>query len=185
MGGGLQARASGDTATEGAKLPPAVIAVIDVQKIMNESSAAKSVKEQLAARRQSYQKEVTADEQALREEEKKLMGERKTLSEEEFAKKRQAFETKVGEAQRKIQKKTQELDAAFNQALGTIKKSLGQIVAQKAADRGATLVLDRGQTVVVESSFDITTSVLEELNKQLPQVKVALDAKKPAEEKKK
>ena len=97
------------------------------------------------------------------------------MTDEEFAEKRKAFEAKVAEVQHKIQKRTQELDQAFNQAIAQIKKSLGEIVAQKAADRGATIVFDRGQTIVVESSFDITDVVLAELNKKLPDVKVKLD----------
>ncbi len=162
-------------ATEG-KFAPAVVAVVDMQKIMQESLAAKSVKDQLAAQRQTYQKEVTADEQKLRENEKSLQEQRAKLSAEDFAKKRTDFETQVRAVQEKVQQRAQALDVAFNQAFATIKQSLGKIVAQEASNRGANVVLDRGQTVVIEASFDITAPVLAQLNKDLPKVAVTIPA---------
>lgn len=169
------APAAGPAATAPAKFAPAVIAVVDMQKIMHESAAAKSAREQLSARRQSYQQEVTADEQKLREAEKKLMEQRSSLSPEDFAKRRTEFEAQVRQVQQKVQRRAQALDAAMTQALGTIKQSLGKIVAQAASDRGATVVLDRGQTIVVESSLDITAPVLAQLNKDLPKVTVTVN----------
>lgn len=163
------------TTTEG-KFAPAVVAVVDMQKIMQESLAAKSVKDQLAAQRQTYQKEVTADEQKLRENEKSLQEQRAKLSAEDFTKKRTDFETQVRAVQEKVQQRAQALDVAFNQAFATIKQSLGKIVAQEASNRGANVVLDRGQTVVIEASFDITAPVLAQLNKDLPKVAVTVPA---------
>jgi outer membrane protein len=154
------------------KFPAAVVAVVDVQKILQDSSAAKHVREQLASKRDGYQKEVTADEQKLRDAEKKLAEERPKLAEADFAKKRKEFEDNVRTVQQKVQDRSKILDTAFNTALGKIREQLGQIVANAASSRGVTLVLDKGQVVVVESSFDLTTTVLDELNKKLPKVDV-------------
>jgi outer membrane protein len=158
-------------ATSG-KFPPAVVAVVDVQKILQDSSAAKSVRDQLATRREGYQKEVTADEKKLRETEKQLATEQGKIPEADFAKKRKDFETNVRAVQQKVQDRSRTLDASFNSALAVIRENLGQIVANAANARGVTLVLDKGQVVVVESSFDMTNQVLDELNKKLPRVDV-------------
>jgi Skp family chaperone for outer membrane proteins len=158
------------------KLPAAVIAVVDIQKILSESVAAKGVRDQLATRRDAYQRQVTADEQKLRDAEQALVKERATLKPEDFAKKRQAFEEQVKQVQQRVQERARILDTAFNKALGTIRQNLGQVVAEAAEAKGATVVLDKGQVVVVESSLDLTASVLETLNKKLPKVTVELPA---------
>lgn len=159
-------------AAEAGKFPPAVVAVVDVQKIMRESSAAKSVRDQLATKRTEYQKMVNGDEQKLREEEQKLATEKSKLTAEEFAKKREAFAGKVKATQEEVQGRARVLDNAFNGALEEIKKALGQVVADAANAHGATVVMDRGQLLIVESSLDMTDEVLVALNKALPSVSV-------------
>ncbi len=154
------------------KFPAAVVAVVDIQKILQDSLAAKSVREQLATRRDGYQKEVTADEQKLRSTEKTLSEERAKLSEDDFKKKRQAFEEQVKAIQKKVQERAHTLDKSFNDSLNVIRQTLGQIVAEAAQKRGVTVVLDKGQVVVVESTLDLTALVLDELNKKLPKVVV-------------
>lgn len=160
----------------GTQFPSAIVAVVDMQKILQDSTAAKGVRDQLAGRRASYQQQVTADSQKLREAEKELIAQRGKISDEEFAKKRGEFEKKVSDAQKAIQERTRILDTAFNEALNTIRGSIGQIVADAAKARGVTLVLDKSQVVVVESSLDITSVVLADLNKKLPKVDVKLPA---------
>lgn len=153
-------------------LAPAIVAVVDMQKLMQESTAAKSVRDQLATRRESYQRDVRSDEQKLRETEQQLGQQRSSLTAEQFAAKRQSFEEQVRQVQQRVQDRARVLDTAFNDALGTIKQNLGQVVAEAASEKGATLVLDKGQVIVVESSFDITATVLDRLNRRLPKVDV-------------
>lgn len=166
-------------ATDG-KFPPAVVAVVDVQQIMRDSEAAKSVRAQLADKRTEYQKVVTADEQKLREAEKTLSDQKSKLSAQDFAAKRTEFEQKIRATQQSVQERARTLDTAFNGALEDIKKALGQVVADEAAKHGASVVIDRGQLLIVESSLDITKPVLEALNKSLPKVQVKVPDSKPA-----
>lgn len=163
-------------ATADGHLAPAIVAVVDMQKLMQESTAAKSVRDQLATRRESYQRDVQSDEQKLRETEQQLGQQRSTLTTEQFTAKRQSFEEQVRQVQQRVQARAHVLDTAFNEALGTIKQNLGQVVAEAASEKGATLVLDKGQVIVVESSFDITATVLDRLNRRLPKVDVHFPA---------
>lgn len=163
------------------RFAPAVVAVVDMQKLMQESTAAKSVREQLATRRESYQHDVQADEQKLREAEQKLGQQRSTLTAEQFTAKRRDFEEQVRQVQQRVQERAHVLDVAFNDALATIKQNLGQVVAEAASEKGASLVLDKGQVIVVESSFDITSTVLERLNQKLQRVEVKFPAEGQAQ----
>ncbi len=168
--------AAPSAATASARFAPAVVAVVDMQKLMQESTAAKSVRDQLATRRQTYQHDVQADEQKLREAEQKLGQQRSTLTAEQFAAKRHDFEEQVRQVQKRVQDRAHVLDVAFNDALATIKQNLGQVVAEAASEKGASLVLDKGQVIVVESSFDITATVLDRLNQKLQRVEVKFPA---------
>ena len=158
------------------KLPPAVIAVVNVQQILKESLAGKSVRDQLSSRREAYQREVTEEEKKLRAAEQELAKQRATLTEEQFAQKRREFEENVRKVQSGVQERARALDTAFNEALGTIRQNLGMVVAEAATEKGATVVLDRDQVIVVESSFDITDTVMERLNRKLPKVTVNVPA---------
>lgn len=152
--------------------PPAVVAVVDVERILKESTAGKSVRDQLASKRNTYQQEVTADEQKLRQAEQALRQQQATLTPEQFAAKRTEFENQARAAQQRVQGHARALDTALAEALTTIKNNVGQIVADIAASKGATVVLDKGQVIVVEAKLDLTAAVLEQLNRKLPRVDV-------------
>jgi len=156
--------------------PAAVIAVVDIERIMKESAAGKNVRDQLATRRTSYQQQVTADEAKLREAEQALVAQRATLTAEQFDVKRREFETQARAAQQRVQERARVLDTAFGEALGTIKQNVAQIVAELAKGRGVTVVLDKSQVIVVESSLDFTASVLTQLNTKLPRLEVRVPA---------
>lgn len=175
------APATAAPAAASTRFAPAVVAVVDMQKLMQESTAAKSVRDQLATRRQTYQHDVQADEQKLREAEQKLGQQRSTLTAEQFTAKRRDFEEQVRQVQQRVQERAHVLDVAFNDALATIKQNLGQVVAEAASEKGASLVLDKGQVIVVESSFDITATVLDRLNQKLQRVEVKFPAEGQAQ----
>lgn len=167
-------------AASAANFPPAVVAVVDIERILKESTAGKSVREQLATRRTAYQAQVTEDEKKLRDAEQALVQQRASLPADQFEVKRREFETQARAAQQRVQERARALDNAFGDALATIKKNVGQIVADIAASKGATVVLDKGQVIVVEAKLDLTEAVLTQLNQKLPRVDVRVPAAAPA-----
>ncbi len=162
-----------------AKFPPAVVAVVDVQKILHESTAAKSVPQQLDARRKSYQAQIDADEKKLAEAGQKLQQERASLTEEQFKQRVTQFEEQRKKAIQSAQARRQALDESFNDAFSNVRKTMAQIIAEIASSKGATVVLDKGQVVVVESGLDLSSEVLAQLNSKLPRVDVKVPAENP------
>ena len=155
-----------------ADIAPPIVVVVDIQKILRDCNASKGVREQLATKRDGYQKEIVAGEKALHDEQQTLMKGRGDMTEAQFNEKRKAFEDKVKKMNEKVQSRARVLDAAMNDALGQIKQTAGQIVSDAAATRKANLVLDKGQVVVVESSLDLTKEVMDTLNAKMPKVDV-------------
>lgn len=157
-----------------AEAKSAVIAVIDVQQIMAESSAAVSIQKQLDSQREVYQKEISSLEDKLRSGEQELGRQRTVLSQDAFEQKRKDFEKHVGDFQRNVQNRRRQLDQALVESTNTVRTNLIQIVADVAKEEGATVVLNKNAVVIVEKSLDLTAVVMERLNKKLPQVAVTI-----------
>lgn len=151
------------------------IAVVDVQKVVQESSAAKDINAQIKASRDKYLGDVTKEEERLRTAEKKLSDQRSLLSAEAFEQKKAQFQEDILKAQRDIQAKRTKLDEAFNKALDQIQVVIYEIIDDLANDKDYQLVLPRSQTLFANKNLDITDEVLARLNKKLPSLKVKME----------
>ncbi len=147
-------------------------AVINIQDIMRDSLAAKSVKQKLEAKQKSFQNEMTAKEKELQNKEKALAGQQGKLSPAEFQAKVKSFRDSAAKAQRDVSKKKAKLDKAFADALAKIQKTVVGIVEGIAKERGVKVVLPTSQLLYADPSMDITKEVLGKLNQKLPSVKV-------------
>jgi outer membrane protein len=155
------------------KLPPAVAAVIDYQRVLRDAAAARSIREQIEARRKTYQEEISKEEQRLHEIDKEFARQRSVLSPEDFAEKRREFEQDVAEVQRKVQERRRELDRLSAAALNEVKQALIAIVTSIAEERGFNLVLPSSEVLFFARSLDLTEEVLAKLDARLPQVQLS------------
>ena len=153
----------------------AKIAIINIQSIMHDSTAAKSVKAQLDSKQKAYQSELSKKEEKLQKEDQNLAKQRGVLSQEEFEKKIREFKKEYADAQKDVQAKKGKLDKAFAQALNDIQKSVYDIVAAISKERGYSIVIPTSQILYANPDMDISTEVLEKLNKNLPDLKVKFD----------
>ena len=72
-----------------------------------------------------------------------------------------------------MQAKRAELDNAFSTALGSIQKSVHDIVASVAKDKGYSIVFPASPLLYADPNLDITQTVLSKLNSTLPKVTVS------------
>jgi len=149
------------------------IGIVDLTAVRQNSSAMKSVNEQIASYRETFQKDIQEEEASLRDANQELSRQRTVLSAEAFEEARRQFEDRVAEVQRKVQQRKNELESARAVALRELHQSLNLIIAEIAKERGLTLVLRRDQTVLSAKSLEITTDVTERLNSQLPNLTVS------------
>jgi Skp family chaperone for outer membrane proteins len=154
------------------------IAIVNIQEIMRDSTAAKSIKDQLEAKQKAFQSEMSKKSEALQKEEQDLGKQRSVLSPEAWDKKANAFKAKAADAQKEVQTKRTELDNAFTSALNEIQKTVFDIVATIAKEKSYNVVLPASQLLYADSNLDITKTVLSKLNSQLP--KVTVNFKAPA-----
>ncbi len=157
------------------KIPPAVIAVIDAQRINRDAQALKAARQQLEQFRFNFQSEIVKEEEKLRQEDQELARQRAVLTPEVFEQRRQAFQNKVIELQKRIQERSQSLDKMLAGVRDQVTQEVVAIMKQLSTERGFNMVLDRAQLQMPASDqFDITNEVLKRLDQRLPSVKVTL-----------
>lgn len=152
------------------------IAVVDVQGIMRDSTAAKSVREALEAKQKSYQAEISKKEDALQKEDQSLAKEKATLSKDAFDKKVAAFREKATAVQKEVAAKKETWDKAYETSLAQIQKAVSSIIADIAQQKGFVIALPASQLLYRDAALDISQEVLTKLNAQLPKVDVKFEA---------
>lgn len=153
-------------------LPKVVILVVDIQRIMRDSMAAKTIRAQVNDQREKFQAEFAEREKKLREEEQSLARQRTILTAEVFQQKLKDFEGRIAKVQRDAQGRRQEVEAALNRALQDIRSVLVNIVGKMADEQKATLVLPKVSVFLVDKQLEITDEVLKRLDAELPKVTV-------------
>lgn len=154
--------------------------ILDVNRIITESKAAKALNSQMEIYRKTYQEEIHKHEEALRKKEATLVGEQKNLSPNEFEKKRKEFEKQVAELQKLVVAKDASLKEAGQAAMEEIRKAVIEITTKIAQEKGFRIIFPASIPVYVSDSekADITNSVLEKLDLKLPRVDVVVKTNK-------
>lgn len=152
------------------------VAVLDLQKIMKESAAAKSIREQIEKKREQFQQEVSKDEDRLRKRDKDLAEQRSLMAPEKFEQERNSFKTEVETVQKEVQKKRLQLDRAYSKALAEVQDSITAIVKELSAEKKFSLMLPASQTLYYDGALEVTDVVLDRLNKKLSKVTVKIEA---------
>lgn len=150
------------------------IAVVDLQFLVSNSSAGKSIRTQLEKQRESYKTQLEKQESDLRAQEKKLAEQQSKLSKEDFLKERKSFQDKVIGAQKSVQQRRVAFDKAYNSAMEKLREHIVKIVADLAAKKGVSLVMSRQELVLVDARLDMTNEVMKALNAKVTSIPVSV-----------
>jgi outer membrane protein len=169
-----QAAAQQTTPSPPAPAPSAglTILVVDVQSLLQNSKSAKMVRQQIEQKRAEYAKEISHQEEALRQERDTLQRQQPSLSAEALNQKGRDFQQKVNDLDRGVQGKRQALERSNADALEKIQEAMLKIITEISKDRKANLVFQRSELVLFDQGFDVTDEVLQKLDEQLPTLTV-------------
>jgi outer membrane protein len=151
------------------------IALIDDQKLLADSKAAKSIEAQIDKKRDGYQKEFTSLEQQLRDKSGKLEASKDKMSPAEYDKQRAAFQNEVMTDQKLAQSRRTELEHAAADAVSKLRAQITKIVAGMADKNGYDLVLTRQNVVLAKDAMDITDQVLTQLDNTMTSVPMSFE----------
>jgi Skp family chaperone for outer membrane proteins len=160
------------TARAQEKLPPAIAAVVDYQRVLREAKAARGIREQIETRRKLYQEQIAKEEQKLNDGAKELDKQRAVLSAEAFKDRRDEFQKKVAGVQRMVQERRRTLDQVSAAALNQVRDSIINIMGDLSTERGFNVVMPSSAVLLFSPKIDLTEEVIGRLDKKLPSVKV-------------
>jgi Skp family chaperone for outer membrane proteins len=155
-------------------LPQPVIAVLDVDRILRESAASKSMRPQVDKIRSDYQQDVARQEGALRKAEQDLLQQRAVLSAEVFAQKRREFDERARKAHGEVQERKRVVEQALAGAVEKIRTSTIEVATQIASERQINVVLPRAAVLLSVQGLDITGETMRRLDQKLPNVTVEM-----------
>ncbi len=150
------------------------IAIVDVQRLLQAASSAKSVQQQLESQRSKFQTEIAAEEADLRESEQKLAKMGEAGKTEAYSEQEQKLQQRFLAVERHVQARRKALDQAMTDSMNVVRKNLVDIVSQVSKEKGITLALVKQQVIWNDAASDITDEVLARLDKALPHVAVTI-----------
>lgn len=140
------------------------IAVVDVNGILEQSEATRKIRAIIDEENQKFLASTEEEQIALRTQEQELDSQKEILDEAEFNRRLKQFQDRVSLLQQKIQRQRREFDLSLQQANEQIRKLLFQIITDIATENGYTLVMQKQNVVLYDSSIDISKEALDRLN---------------------
>ncbi len=148
------------------------IVFVDTQVILEKSTALQKVREQLDKKAEEFKKDSSTKEAYFKKKYEDLEKQKAVLSKEVFEQKSNDLAKEFSDAQKKVQESRGALDKAYTESLQQFEKVLAEIVKDEATKSHARVVLPKMQALYSEPSLDVTTPVLDSLNKKLPNIVV-------------
>ena len=148
------------------------IAYIDIDYIVKNSLAGKSITEIIEKNNQINIKKFNDIEAKLKSEEKEIIAQRNILNEEEFQKKINILKEKINDYRNQ---KKNEINNLNNQRFELTKKLLDELnplLANYSTEKSLAMIVDKKSIVIGKKNLDITNDILKQLNNTLKNVEV-------------
>ena len=143
---------------------------IDYSKVMNESNAGKKAQKYLKDLLISSNKKFNDTAKKLKEEENKVIGQKNVLTKEDYKKKADSLRKKVFDLNKEREKTIKEIAIKRKKAGDEMLKNLNPILGKYMEDNNITLVIDKKTVLMGNKKFEITSQIIEILNKDLKSI---------------
>ena len=107
------------------------------------------------------------------------MSKRELLSADEYDKQIKAFQQRVTQLQKDIQRKRQAIDNAYQKAQSDIRSEALSIIAEIAREAKLDLVLNRDSSLIFLPHLNISDEVLTRLNERTKNARIEIEVQQP------
>jgi len=152
------------------KLLASDIYFVDYSKVMNESVAGKKAQDSLKNLLKSSNKKFNETAKKLKEEEKQIISQKNALSKEEYKKKADALRKKVFELNKEREKSIREVATKRKKAGDEMLKNLNPLLGKYMKENNIAVVIDKKNVLMGDKKFEITSQIIEILNKNLKSI---------------
>ena len=144
------------------------VLVVRMQRVIDESLIGKGIRKDLEGEVRSLKSKIEALQKKVLEQRKQLESQKAVLSESALREKMEAVAKGERAAAREAQDAQEQLAKSRDKKLKDIVAKIDVIVEELAKDRGVKVVLeyDRRSVVYASNRLDITSEVIEKLNKE-------------------
>lgn len=146
------------------------VLVIDRERMVTESAAAKALRQIEIDLRARVQSELDKVKDALEAEEKELTRLRDELPKEEFEARSRDFDRRVRIERRAAQERGAILQKFISDAQEELLRAAAPVLAQLRRDRGAAVLLDASVVVAGDPSIDVTDEAIARFDAALSDV---------------
>lgn len=155
-----------------AQAAQAQIVIVDMEEVINTSSAGKGAQSVLQGQANSLQSRVKTLTEGFQKEEEALRTgfQNKTLTQQAAEAKAKDIEGRKQSAQAEISGRQRTLQASQAHVLKQIDDAAQPIITAIMREKGANIALARGATIQAANSLDITAEVVKRLNAAKPSV---------------
>lgn len=145
------------------------IAVIDVNKVLNESEAGKAAKRKMEDRYEELKKKINSMNEEARKMKEDLDKQKILLGKEKLKEKEEALNAKVAELRQITQESEKEMQNRQGELTREVLKIVEKLVDKIVKEEKIDLLLERATGVIhFDPSLDITAKVLDLVNKEKP-----------------
>ncbi len=148
------------------------VVYLDVEKIMQNSVAGKSIISQLKSKRESSISKFKKKEKDIVEKEKKLISQKNVLSKEEFGKKIKDLRDDISNYQKDRNKAFNEITQSRIKASTELIKKLNPILEDYSKKNSIKMVIQKKHIVIGKKEDDITKDILELVNQKIKKIKI-------------
>lgn len=154
-----------------------IVAVADIERIMQEADAVAAARSQLTEIQAGFQEQIRVEENELRATEQELQQQRALLAPDVFAQRLRDFQRKAAALGEKVRSLRRTMDEGLNETLQRVREILQEEIGQMAEERDINLVLSRSQFVYARGRgvIDITDEALNRLNRRVTPEMVKID----------
>jgi outer membrane protein len=161
----------------GPPLTPPTVAVVDMQRVLVESAAGKSIQSQLDTERRKIRDQITRMQDELKSQQNQFIRTRSVMAPEAANEQQQQLQRKEADAQRTLQERQEAFQKGESDAVNVVGDNMRGIVQQIAAERHLGMVLRKEVVIsMADKNMDITDDVVQRLNTKLPSVTVTIPA---------
>lgn len=151
------------------------IGVVDIDRVINDSSVYKALQVSIEKQNSKYQEELKSYESKIIALDKEISQTPSILPQEQIDKLKVELAQYETEAQKMVQKRRMSLDNAFSKAMEQIKSELFAITTRLAQEKNLQLLLPKSQILYNNAHIEFTEQALLLLNTSLPNVNVVFE----------
>ena len=148
------------------------IVYIDMKYVLNNSKAGKGAQDYLTKTFKENQKKFSNQQEELKKEESDLLGKRNILTKEDYTKKADSLRKKVIDFQSARRAAVDKIAKQRKESRQELLNQINPLLESYSKENNITLIMDKKNLIMGDSDLDITDTIIEELNKKLPSLKI-------------